>query len=164
MELRISGRGVFAAGPTFTPAVRAGLPPTSTGSLLATLPRLPVVRPPHLQAITLPCHTRQVPSPPALMPSEFDAGRTERASSSGASAAPCRVSVDLISSHQSSRANSSAPVPDVGANVAHVYLIRSFVPLDSHPIQHMRTTKDDISRSSDYQKGVCSQPLLLNPL
>ena len=30
--------------------------------------------------------------------------------------------------------------------------------------KHMRTTKEDISRSSDYKKGVCSQPLLLNPL
>jgi hypothetical protein len=28
----------------------------------------------------------------------------------------------------------------------------------------LRTTKEDISRSSDYKKGVCSQPLLLNPL
>ncbi len=29
---------------------------------------------------------------------------------------------------------------------------------------HMRTTKEDISRSSYCKKDVCSQPLLLNPL
>ncbi len=35
-------------------------------------------------------------------------------------------------------------------------------------VRKMRTTKEDtkedISRSSDNKKGVCSQPLLLNPL